>query len=400
MKGILEAVSVALSQSRDIEDPTIIRTRVMFTQAQLKERGWSKGLIEKLLGPPDQTARNPVYRSKTPVKLWHRLRVEVSEKNPEFIAHQNRRDRYSSSAKAAAERRRRELLDRVGEINIDVERRPLRKVYHEAILEWEGIGWERGEFDRHGTDADELTKNRWAVNYIRHNLVRVSHDLSTYSGQTGINEAQAALENKVYDATSKLYPELKQASHAQAERLWGVAGLVQYADIATLVISSVIISEKPVSEGLLIHSTSEIWLEIVRIIGSDWTQAYRLPPEKWEELIAGAFKRAGYDEVILTPRSGDHGRDVIAIRHGIGSVKILGSVKAYGPRHLVSYDDIRALYGVVAADTAASKGIITTTSDFPPLVSADPLIAPLIPTRLELVNGVQLQTWLSELAKK
>ena len=399
MKGILEAVSVALSQSRDIEDPTIIRTRVMFTQAQLKERGWSKGLIEKLLGPPDQTARNPVYRSKAPVKLWHRLRVEESEKDLEFIAHQHRRDKYSSSAKAAAERTRRELLDRVGEIDIDVQRRAPPKVYHEAILEWEEIGWERGEF-RHGTDADEATKNRWAVNYIRHNLVRVSHDLSTYSGQTGINEAQAALEHKVYDAISKLYPELKQASHAQAERLWGVAGLVQSADIATLVISSVIIPEKPVSEGLLIRSTSEIWLEIVRLIGSDWTQAYRIPPEKWEELIAGAFKRAEYDEVILTPRSGDHGRDVIAIRRGIGSVRILGSVKAYGPRHLVSYDDIRALYGVVAADRAASKGIITTTSDFPPLVSADPLIAPLIPTRLELVNGVQLQTWLSELAKK
>src|ERR1700674_1689501 len=29
--------------------------------------------------------------------------------------------------------------------------------------------------------------------------------------------------------------------------------------------------------------------------------------ERWEEIVAGAFKKAGYDEVTLTPRSGDHG---------------------------------------------------------------------------------------------
>jgi restriction system protein len=146
-----------------------------------------------------------------------------------------------------------------------------------------------------------------------------------------------------------------------------------------------------VKEGLLVQWTSELWLEIATVLGSDWKQAYQLSSEKWEEIIAGAFKREKYDEVILTPRSGDHGRDVIAIKHGIGTVKILGSVKAYAPNHVVSYDNIRALIGVVAADQSASKGIITTTSDFPPRVAEDPFIAPLMPTRLELVNGVRLQ---------
>ena len=56
-----------------------------------------------------------------------------------------------------------------------------------------------------------------------------------------------------------------------------------------------------------------------------------MPYEKWEELIAAAFDRSGYDEVILTPRSGDHGRDVIAIKKGIGTVRIIDSVKAYKP---------------------------------------------------------------------
>ena len=61
---------------------------------------------------------------------------------------------------------------------------------------------------------------------------------------------------------------------------------------------------------------------------------------------------------------------------------------------------MRALVGVVTADHKASKGIITTTSDFPPLMEKDPGIAPFLPTRLELVNGEKLQQWLTELADK
>jgi restriction system protein len=103
--------------------------------------------------------------------------------------------------------------------------------------------------------------------------------------------------------------------------------------------------------------------------------------------------------VTLTPRSGDHGRDVIAIKHGVGCIKIIGSVKRYAAGNLVSYNDIRALLGVMLGERNASKGIITTTSDFPPKVAEDPFIGPFLPTRLELMNGVALQRWLADLSR-
>jgi restriction system protein len=90
---------------------------------------------------------------------------------------------------------------------------------------------------------------------------------------------------------------------------------------------------------------------------------------------------------------------VIATKHGIGCVKVLGSVKAYAPGHNVDYDDVRALMGVLSAERDASKGVITTTSDFPPLIASDPLIAPFLPTRIELINGAKLQQWLTDLSK-
>jgi hypothetical protein len=96
-----------------------------------------------------------------------------------------------------------------------------------------------------------------------------------------------------------------------------------------LAVSSLIVPEQRTHEGILVQSTSLMWLRIVQALGKDWSVAYQIPYGKWEEIVAGAFKEAGYDEVTLTPRSGDYGRDVIARRKGVGCVKVLGSVKAY-----------------------------------------------------------------------
>jgi restriction system protein len=116
--------------------------------------------------------------------------------------------------------------------------------------------------------------------------------------------------------------------------------------------------------------------------------------------FAGAFHEAGYDEVVLTPRSGDFGRDVIAFKHGVGCIKIIGSVKAYGQGRLVRHDDVRALLGVLSGESNTSKGIITTTSDFAPTIRTDPFIKLFLPTRLDLLNGAELQKWLMKLAEK
>ena len=166
--------------------------------------------------------------------------------------------------------------------------------------------------------------------------------------------------------------------------------------IVKLSVSGIIIPDGKTAEGILVRSASAIWTEVAQMLGKDWAVAYQLSPENWEELVAGAFQKTGY-EVTLTPRSGDHGRDVIATKHGVGSVKILGSVKAYRPSNLVAYDDVRALLGVLSGERDASKGIITTTSDFPPNIEKDPFIGPFLPTRLELINGARLQQWIADI---
>jgi restriction system protein len=170
--------------------------------------------------------------------------------------------------------------------------------------------------------------------------------------------------------------------------------------IPSITIPLLIIPEGKTSSGLLVGSTSEVWDSIVKELGDDWSNAFKIPSERWEEIIAGAFKRDGYNEVTLTPRSGDFGRDVIAIKRGVGCVKVLGSVKAYAPDHVVPYDAVRALIGVITGERDTSKGIITTTSGFPLRIESDINIAPFLPTRLELIDGGKLQGWLKDLSKR
>ena len=56
------------------------------------------------------------------------------------------------------------------------------------------------------------------------------------------------------------------------------------------------------------------------------------------------------------------------------------------------------MVGVLNLDKGASKGIITTTSEFAPGVEKDKDIAELLPTRLELKPRGALLDWLGSVA--
>lgn len=156
-----------------------------------------------------------------------------------------------------------------------------------------------------------------------------------------------------------------------------------------LLLQTIVIPGDKTDEGQLIQAVDIPWGEIVRLLQKDPTVAYQIPWRKWEEIIAGAYKKAGFEEVTLTPQSGDYGRDIIAVKKGIGEIRIIDQVKAYKPGHLVTAEEVRALMGVLQGD-GASKGFLTTTSDFAPRLKDDPLISPFIPSRLELTNGEAL----------
>jgi len=168
--------------------------------------------------------------------------------------------------------------------------------------------------------------------------------------------------------------------------------------LPTLVMQTLIISESKTTEGMLIQAVTIPWKEILKIITNDPNAIYQIDPWKWEEIIAGSYQASGhFDEVVLTPRSRDHGRDVIATKHGFCSIRCIESVKRYTPGRVVKADDVRALGFAMLADPKVNKGIVSTTWEFAPELEDDPNIKSLLPHRLELINRDKLierfKTW-------
>ena len=76
----------------------------------------------------------------------------------------------------------------------------------------------------------------------------------------------------------------------------------------SLLVQAVVESYGATSEGSLVRAVVLPWRTIIQKLGKDCSVAFQISSRMWEEMIAAAFEQDGYDEVTLTPRSGDHGR--------------------------------------------------------------------------------------------
>lgn len=171
-------------------------------------------------------------------------------------------------------------------------------------------------------------------------------------------------------------------------------------ELPCMTLKAVLMYGDKTSEGTLIECVATPWHEIMRSIEKDPRAIYQIDCWKWEEIIAGAYKQAGFDKVELTPRSGDKGRDIVATKNGVGSIRIFDQVKAYKPGNLVTANDVRAMAGILSGANNVSKGVITTTSDFAPRIKEDEYLKPFLPYRIELKPRGVLLPWLKELQKK
>jgi restriction system protein len=162
-------------------------------------------------------------------------------------------------------------------------------------------------------------------------------------------------------------------------------------DFPVLVSRVVITVYGKTDEGQLIRAVTLPLQEIIEKLLKDPSRVYEIDDRTWEKIIAAHYEATGlYDEVTLTPPSGDHGRDVIAVKRGFWSVRVIESVKRYKPKHLVKASEVRDLIGALEGDKQATKAVLSTTSDFAPKIKKTPQIMQYVPHRLELMNWTEL----------
>ena len=191
-------------------------------------------------------------------------------------------------------------------------------------------------------------------------------------------------------------PPAAQLSLTTAEPVW-FEGIGDKPNPSLVLQTALVDLGSKTSEGVIIEAVTVPWLEILKALERSPELLFDFVkyPRKFEEFIAGAYERAGYSKVELTPPSGDRGRDVIATMSGIVTVRVLDQVKAYSPGHKVDAEAVRAMAGVLNSDKRASKGVVTTTSEFAPGVSDE--FKDYIPERLELRDGPALREWLRQI---
>lgn len=123
-----------------------------------------------------------------------------------------------------------------------------------------------------------------------------------------------------------------------------------------------------------------------------------LTPRQFEEFVAETLAQLGFRDVILTPRSHDGGKDVIASHHINGiPLSFYFECKRYSEGNKVQLETLRALLGTLAHDARnVNKGVLVTTSTF--TKGAKEFI--LSECRLDGKDYEGILGWIDELKKK
>ncbi|HEX6901836.1 MAG TPA: restriction endonuclease [Thermoanaerobaculia bacterium] len=101
--------------------------------------------------------------------------------------------------------------------------------------------------------------------------------------------------------------------------------------------------------------------EVLRLLQKEPGLAWRLPPRRFEEIVAEILNRQGY-QIELTPASRDGGFDIYAARQdGLGKFLYLVECKRYVPPNKVGVEIVRSLYGVIQTQRATAGAIVTTS---------------------------------------
>ena len=192
--------------------PNVQEKPILFTKSQLKEEfGFTEKMIKLLLGEPIEKT-NPHYKCAAPMKLWTKEEVDVVITSDEYKELKAKADKRRASAKKAVATKTEKI---VSEMSLRAEQIKVTKVSDEKLMEWTleaKQDWydehQRGGEARNAYEADENTKKRWAVNYIRHNLTDYDYDMDALVNKVGKDKAYNKYKEAVLDKIAEVYPDL------------------------------------------------------------------------------------------------------------------------------------------------------------------------------------------------
>jgi len=194
------------------------------TKSTLKTRGWTDKGMGLFLKTHDKEAKNPVFKSASPMKLYLIQRVEKAEQTKRFQEFQSKNKTKREGSKKAVDTKRQNLLQEIKGWNIQLEQKDLENIKKSAIYSYNQFKQEMAEeFDNYDftpatIKSDVLFLNRIIVNYLRHNLSNYDDKLEEIFGKVGKAEAYHIINKKIYSKMAEVYPFLKDECDNQLMR--------------------------------------------------------------------------------------------------------------------------------------------------------------------------------------
>ena len=189
--------------------------QMYFSITDLKERGWTLGLISKFLSTPDATKTNPHYKNAAPMKLYVKDRVQQIEVSSTFMEAKIKAENRSRSASKAVKTKIDKTLKLAKEFDTDVNILSKQELVELACQHYNHLNFERGKDGWASPDSDEIFLNRISVNYLRHVHSDYDYSLSQLKRKTGKSKAYKLVKNNTLEKIAKSYPWLADECESQ-----------------------------------------------------------------------------------------------------------------------------------------------------------------------------------------
>lgn len=198
-----------------------------YSQTELKEYGWTQGMINKLL-PEPTLFQNPKYATAAPMKMWSVDLVHEVEDSEEFRIAFDKADKRRDSAVRAAQKAvetKTKKVETFVESTLECIKIPsydIETLRNLTIKAQNRLYEERGYCGYFAdNDVDDATLYRWEVNYLRHNMTRYEYTLCQLLGKVGKHEGYALLKDGNLDKIANIYPHLAEECEKQrVENRW------------------------------------------------------------------------------------------------------------------------------------------------------------------------------------
>jgi hypothetical protein len=174
------------------------------SMSDLRERGWTRGMVRTLLGLHDKLDRS-VIAPKSPRRLWESMRVFDEEIKPSFSAQKNDRAKRSKAAANARHQSKAQALEAALHIAIDLSRVP--DDYPEKTLAIaKKFGVQQFEIEEGGL---VLGWECIATEHLMQSLASLHDALDEFVGKPGVVAARQSLEYRILTAIGERFPELE-----------------------------------------------------------------------------------------------------------------------------------------------------------------------------------------------